>query len=86
MSFAFRTLTKCLHALVTLLYPFSWQHTFIPILPSQLLEVTQSPTPFIVGLLIKDYCDLRPEELDSTVLILDLDNDVLLRSSGKCSA
>jgi hypothetical protein len=49
---------------VALLYPFSWQHTYITVLPSMLLDVVDAPTPYIVGVLasmqplLDDY-DLR---------------------------
>ncbi|ETV97746.1 hypothetical protein H310_09111 [Aphanomyces invadans] len=36
-------------ALVVLLRPFQWQSTFIPILPSNLLDFLHSPVPYLVG-------------------------------------
>ena len=45
------TLSSCIHAVVALLYPFSWQHTFIPVLPASMLDIVCCPTPFLVGLL-----------------------------------
>uniref|UniRef100_A0A8C2XRA7 UDENN domain-containing protein n=1 Tax=Cyclopterus lumpus TaxID=8103 RepID=A0A8C2XRA7_CYCLU len=45
------TLSQCCHAVVALLYPFVWQHTYIPVLPSAMLDIVCTPTPFIVGLL-----------------------------------
>lgn len=33
------------------MYPFVWQHTYIPVLPSAMLDIVCTPTPFIVGLL-----------------------------------
>lgn len=45
------TLSQCCHAAVALLYPFVWQHTYIPVLPSAMLDIVCTPTPFIVGLL-----------------------------------
>ncbi|CAB1347397.1 unnamed protein product [Coregonus sp. 'balchen'] len=45
------TLSQCCHAVVALLYPFTWQHTYIPVLPPAMLDIVCTPTPFIVGLL-----------------------------------
>lgn len=52
LSFSFHsTLSQCCHAVVALLYPFTWQHTYIPVLPPSMLDIVCTPTPFIVGLL-----------------------------------
>uniref|UniRef100_A0A3Q3D675 UDENN domain-containing protein n=1 Tax=Hippocampus comes TaxID=109280 RepID=A0A3Q3D675_HIPCM len=45
------TLSQSCHAVVALLYPFTWQHTYIPVLPPSMLDIVCTPTPFIVGLL-----------------------------------
>ena len=34
-----------------LLYPFEWQHTFITVLPSLLIDIVDAPTPYVVGIL-----------------------------------
>jgi myotubularin-related protein 5/13 len=44
-------LYEACHALAALMYPFKWLHTFIPLLPVLLAEITQSPTPFLIGIL-----------------------------------
>ena len=46
----FSVLSSTIHALSSLLYPFSWQHTFIPVLPTAMLDVVCSPTPYIIGI------------------------------------
>ncbi|TRY91468.1 hypothetical protein DNTS_027213 [Danionella cerebrum] len=51
------TLSKCCHAVVALLYPFSWQHTYIPVLPPSMMDIVCTPTPFIV--LVVDLCSSR---------------------------
>ncbi|GLE10796.1 hypothetical protein PINS_up023047 [Pythium insidiosum] len=35
--------------LCTLLYPFRWQHPYVPILPRVLSEYLQAPLPYILG-------------------------------------
>lgn len=44
-------LTSTIQAFETLLYPFNWPHTFIPVLPSYLIDMCDAPTPYIVGLM-----------------------------------
>lgn len=53
------TLSSCMHAVVALLYPFSWQHTFIPVLPGSMLDIVCCPTPFLVGLLSSSLPKLK---------------------------
>ena len=36
---------------MALLYPFTWQHTYIPVLPPSMIDIVCSPTPFLIGLL-----------------------------------
>jgi hypothetical protein len=49
---------------VALLYPFTWQHTLISIVPSILIDVVMAPTPYLLGVqkkmvdLIDDKCDV----------------------------
>ncbi|XP_077994755.1 DENN domain-containing protein 2C-like [Glandiceps talaboti] len=75
------TLSGCIHALAALLYPFTWQHAYIPVLPIHLVEMCCLPTPYMIGLLSVCIPELEDLELDE-VLIVDLDNDSLVRSMG----
>lgn len=43
------TLSQVLHAVAALLYPFTWQHTFISIVPQILMDVVMAPTPYLLG-------------------------------------
>lgn len=62
--FLFSTLSKCCHAMVALLYPFTWQHTYIPVLPPSMMDIVCTPTPFIVGLLSSSLTRLRELPLE----------------------
>ena len=42
-------LTMAAETLSALLFPFSWQHVYIPILPARLLDILQAPVPFLIG-------------------------------------
>lgn len=35
--------------MAALLYPFTWQHTFISIVPEILIDVVMAPTPYLLG-------------------------------------
>ncbi|XP_076419546.1 DENN domain-containing protein 2B isoform X1 [Peromyscus maniculatus bairdii] len=67
------TLSSCSHAVVALLYPFSWQHTFIPVLPASMIDIVCCPTPFLVGLLSSSLPKLKElpvEEMDDEDTLL----------------
>ncbi|XP_077453198.1 DENN domain-containing protein 2A [Stigmatopora argus] len=72
------TLSQCCHAVVALLYPFTWQHTYIPVLPPSMLDIVCTPTPFIVGLLSSSLSRLKELPVEE-VLVVDLGNSRFLR-------
>ncbi|XP_012623469.2 DENN domain-containing protein 2A isoform X1 [Microcebus murinus] len=72
------TLSKCCHATVALIYPFTWQHTYIPVLPPAMIDIVCSPTPFLIGLLSSSLPLLRELPLEE-VLVVDLVNSRFLR-------
>ncbi|XP_052400030.1 DENN domain-containing protein 2A isoform X1 [Carassius gibelio] len=72
------TLSKCCHAMVALLYPFTWQHTYIPVLPPSMMDIVCTPTPFIVGLLSSSLTRLKELPLEE-VLVVDLGSSRFLR-------
>ncbi|XP_068125795.1 DENN domain-containing protein 2C isoform X2 [Hyperolius riggenbachi] len=65
------TLSKCAHAVVAMLYPFTWQHTYIPVLPTSMIDIVCSPTPFLIGILSCSLPLLRDLPIEE-VLIVDL--------------
>ncbi|XP_066218979.1 DENN domain-containing protein 2A isoform X1 [Saccopteryx leptura] len=72
------TLSKCCHAMVAVIYPFTWQHTYIPVLPPAMVDIVCSPTPFLIGLLTSSLPLLRELPLEE-VLVVDLVNNRFLR-------
>uniref|UniRef100_H3AEH9 DENN domain containing 2A n=1 Tax=Latimeria chalumnae TaxID=7897 RepID=H3AEH9_LATCH len=72
------TLSKCCHAVVALLYPFTWQHTYIPVLPPSMIDIVCSPTPFFIGLLSSSLPRLKELPVEE-VLVVDLCNNKFLR-------
>ncbi|KAL4658636.1 DENN domain-containing protein 2D-like isoform X1 [Arapaima gigas] len=63
------TLSQVIHGIVALLYPFSWQHTFISIVPEILIDVVMAPTPYLLGVQ-KHLLDFVTDQSD--LLIVDL--------------
>ncbi|KAG8226106.1 hypothetical protein J437_LFUL006735, partial [Ladona fulva] len=37
-------------SITCLLFPFAWQHVYVPILPSSLIHFLEAPVPFVMGL------------------------------------
>ncbi|XP_061591600.1 DENN domain-containing protein 2D-like isoform X2 [Cololabis saira] len=63
------TLSQVIHAVAVLLYPFTWQHTFISIVPEILVDVVMAPTPYLLGVQ-KHLLDQVTDQTD--VLVVDL--------------
>lgn len=42
-------LSACVQAANATLFPMSWQHIFIPILPKHLVDYLLAPMPFLIG-------------------------------------
>ncbi|XP_074044594.1 DENN domain-containing protein 2C [Macrotis lagotis] len=72
------TLSKCGHAVVATLYPFTWQHTYIPVLPVSMIDIVCSPTPFLIGILSCSLPLLQDLPIEE-VLIVDLCADKFLQ-------
>lgn len=67
-------LSACCHAAAALLYPFRWQHVFIPILPEKMIHLTTAPMPYLMGV----HTGLTPELMrmplnNEPPLMVDLD-------------
>ncbi|MDP2434542.1 MAG: hypothetical protein Q8P67_02240, partial [archaeon] len=82
VSSSLSCLSECTQAAVAFLYPFHWQHVFIPVLPSSLLYFCCAPMPFVVGLLASFLPALQElSDAMEDVFIFDLDADRFLRKS-----
>lgn len=51
----------------TLLFPFQWQHVYVPILPASLLHFLDAPVPYVMGLQSKEGADRSKLELPQEV-------------------
>ncbi|XP_058263807.1 DENN domain-containing protein 5B isoform X9 [Hemibagrus wyckioides] len=63
----------------TLLFPFQWQHVYVPILPASLLHFLDAPVPYIMGLQSKEGTDRSKLELpqEANLCFVDIDNHCL---------
>ena len=69
--------------LCAILFPFTWQHVYIPILPARLLDILQAPVPFLMGideevLALAERQNLIPNE----VVQVDLDQNAIMCDGG----
>ncbi|XP_030577789.1 myotubularin-related protein 13 [Archocentrus centrarchus] len=69
-STSYQRLGEACRALEALMFPLKYSYPYIPILPSRLLEVLSSPTPFIIGVHSMFQSEIQ-DLLD--VVIADLD-------------
>ncbi|CAJ1945974.1 unnamed protein product [Cylindrotheca closterium] len=65
-------LTPVAEALLSLLFPFTWQGMYIPILPNSMVDAIEAPIPFLVG--IHGECQNQQPQ---GVVICDLDEDIV---------
>ncbi|VEN50588.1 unnamed protein product [Callosobruchus maculatus] len=72
-------LSSCVDSLQSLLYPFTWHHTFIPILPEQLWDIVESPTPVICGVLSDRVVDDHQIE---NGIVVNLDSGTVIKEEG----
>lgn len=73
------TLSSCIQAAVALLYPLTWQHIYIPVLPRSLLSFVCAPMPFVVGVLRTELDEVLSLPMDE-VLVIDIDNNHFIRT------
>uniref|UniRef100_A0A8C5A0V4 DENN domain-containing protein 5B-like n=1 Tax=Gadus morhua TaxID=8049 RepID=A0A8C5A0V4_GADMO len=59
-----------------LLFPFQWQHIYLPILPGPLLHLLDAPVPFLMGLQRRDGVQRSSLNLphEATLCFVDIDN------------
>ena len=69
-------LTACVQAANSLIYPMSWQHLYIPILPKHLVDYLSAPMPYLVGVPLPLFKRARPEEYGDAVVV-DVDTNTI---------
>ncbi|NXI34698.1 DEN2D protein, partial [Galbula dea] len=74
-------LSQCIHAVAALLYPFTWAHTYIPVVPDCLLDTVCCPTPFMVGIQMRHLEQVLDQPMEEA-LIVDLCEGKIIRAVG----
>ncbi|XP_075990619.1 DENN domain-containing protein 1A-like isoform X2 [Anticarsia gemmatalis] len=69
-------LSACVQAANATLFPMSWQHIFIPILPKHLVDYLLAPMPFLIGVPRSVMENVRMSEIGD-VVVLDVDANEL---------
>jgi len=67
-------LTHASVALTSFLFPLSWKHVLIPILPKIMTDVLEAPVPFLIGIDPMIQNDDPNFEIPNEVSRVDLDN------------
>ncbi|KAI5089748.1 DENN domain-containing protein 1B-like isoform X2, partial [Silurus meridionalis] len=70
------TLTACVHACNSMLFPMYWQHIFIPVLPPYLLDYCCAPMPYLIGVHSSLIERVRSRALED-VVILNVDTNTM---------
>ncbi|KAL1510631.1 hypothetical protein AB1Y20_006932 [Prymnesium parvum] len=60
-------------ALLALLQPLEWPHTYIPLLPSQWIDYLDAPCPFVIGVHSREGTETEALAPPHDVCVLDLD-------------
>lgn len=76
------TLTLCAEAFVSLLYPFKWMHPLVPLLPTQLIEYLEAPTPYLMGVTSQVYDTDECMAATDGVVVVQLDYDKVMVPKG----
>eukprot|EP01130_Rhizamoeba_saxonica_P006048 TRINITY_DN2397_c0_g1_i1.p1 TRINITY_DN2397_c0_g1~~TRINITY_DN2397_c0_g1_i1.p1 ORF type:complete len:526 (-),score=71.81 TRINITY_DN2397_c0_g1_i1:48-1571(-) len=62
-------LSECAYSMLSLLYPYTWQLIFIPILPQEMLTYCSAPMPFIIGIHSSHYEEVMKLPLEEIVFV-----------------
>ncbi|XP_012590606.1 PREDICTED: DENN domain-containing protein 5B [Condylura cristata] len=72
----YQRLMTVAEGVTALLFPFQWQHVYVPILPASLLHFLDAPVPYLMGLQSKEGTDRSKLELpqEANLCFVDIDN------------
>ena len=75
-------LTMCAELITNCLYPLTFCHVYIPVLPRQCLYIpTNSPVPFLLGFHTEAFVTVA-SQLPDTVTVVDLDNNTVIPATN----
>lgn len=65
------------HCLISLIWPFTWEHVLIPVLPAHMIDFIQAPTPFIMGIIWEEKTGQNLNLDEKETVLVDLDRGVV---------
>lgn len=77
-------LTEIAEVICALLYPFTWSHVYIPVLPEGLEQVLQAPMPFIVGMTTNMRQRVEDYAMTEDIVEVNVDaNEIVIAASNR---
>ncbi|XP_045888322.1 DENN domain-containing protein 5A isoform X3 [Micropterus dolomieu] len=75
----YQRLMTVAESITALMFPFQWQHVYVPILPASLLHFLDAPVPYLMGLHSNGQDDRTKLELpqEANLCFVDIDNHFL---------
>nr|XP_015193587.1 PREDICTED: DENN domain-containing protein 5A [Lepisosteus oculatus] len=72
----YQRLMTVAESITALMFPFQWQHVYVPILPASLLHFLDAPVPYLMGLHSNGQDDRSKLELpqEANLCFVDIDN------------
>ncbi|KAL1007392.1 hypothetical protein UPYG_G00086170 [Umbra pygmaea] len=75
----YQRLMTVAETITALMFPFQWQHVYVPILPASLLHFLDAPVPYLMGLHSNGEGDRTKLELpqEANLCFVDIDNHLI---------
>ncbi|XP_036391026.1 DENN domain-containing protein 5A-like isoform X1 [Megalops cyprinoides] len=75
----YQRLMTVAESVTALMFPFQWQHVYVPILPASLLHFLDAPVPYLMGLHSNGQDDRSKLELpqEANLCFVDIDNQFI---------
>ncbi|XP_010789793.1 DENN domain-containing protein 5A isoform X2 [Notothenia coriiceps] len=75
----YQRLMTVAESITALMFPFQWQHVYVPILPASLLHFLDAPVPYLMGLQSNGQDDRTKLELpqEANLCFVDIDNHLI---------
>ena len=67
--------------ITALVFPFQWQHVYVPILPASLMHFLDAPVPFIMGVHHRTDDDTLKDIASVVIIVVILQSSLLIISA-----
>lgn len=75
-------LTSCIHAAIAIFQPFEWQHIFVPVMHTPLLQFTCAPNPYIIGVTPSQFTAVNELYEIGEITLVALDDGYVVTLNG----